>query len=89
MQSEELKKLVNVRLKDPTKQQKLYSTLSKMFPLKEKKVNKEAVPIVAKKDPAINAITKAFEQIVLPLKARITSLQQQLAQSKQTRSGAY
>ena len=79
VQSEELKKLVDVRLKDPTKQQEPYGTLSEMFSLKEKKASKEAVPIVAKEDPAIDAITKAFGQMALPLEARITSLQQQLA----------
>ena len=61
VQSEELKKLVNVRLKNPTKQQKPYGTLSEIFPLKEKKASKEAVLIVAKEDPAIDAITKAFK----------------------------
>ena len=32
-----------------------------MFPLKEKKVSKEVVPIVVKEDSAIDAITKAFK----------------------------
>ena len=49
-----------------------------MFLLKEKKASKKVVLIMAKEDLAINAITKAFGQIILSFKARITSLQQQL-----------